>query len=402
VTRESIEEEFSYRVTTLSKPSPIPPPKRVWSEVQMTRIRLGYKAQAMEEKWHGFTEGDHMTLLRSWTGFSVYEADFVPHGSGWQLANSVVESDLDFYYRGTDAFETVSIERIVVGMLLGKYDEKVERRWQRACTRSEAGPKLVITNRKGPQFRIEPPGNSAKHGKLADQHPLQREAYDKFFAQGFTAALGAIAKKGMNAQDIYYSADQQEALALSTVAIESSQHAGLAKGAKMAAYKYSREVSQAVASEAPKGAAWTLISDHSDAGLSAALNDLSTDQWTEIGSFSGPMTASDQSTLFSKQSDPARAVQQFVRFWYDHGLVIDFPWMNWPRFGKGIEVGHPVTIKKLRHASAEDALRLATKLLRSENFDEGSLVRALESGLLAAVMDRLHRWRLPTETGLSG
>jgi hypothetical protein len=399
VTRESIEKEFSYRVTTLSKPSPVTPPKRIWSEAQMTRIRLGYEAQVMEEKWHGFMEGNKLTLLRSWTGFCVFEANFVQVPKGWMLADPVMESDLDFYLRRSDKYESTYLELIIVGTLLGKFDKKLEARWFREMHKVDAGPKLVVTNRQGPQFRIEPPGNSAKHGKLADQHPLQREEYDKFLAKGFTAALDAIAKKGMNPQDIYYSADQQEALALSTVAIESSQHAGLAKGAKMAAYKYSREVSEAVASEAPKGAGWTVITDHSDAGLSAALNGLSSDQWTEIGSIADLMTVSDQLTLLSKQPDPARAVEQFVRFWYDHGLVIDFPWMSWPRFGKGIEVGHPATIKKLLHASAEDALRLATKLLRAENFDEGSLVRAVDSCLLGAVLDRLLRWPLPTGTG---
>ena len=45
-------------------------------------------------------------------------------------------------------------------------------------------------------------------GKLADRHPLQREAYDKSYAQGFEATRQALGE-GRTAQDVYFAAHGQ-------------------------------------------------------------------------------------------------------------------------------------------------------------------------------------------------
>jgi hypothetical protein len=67
---------------------------------------------------------------------------------------------------------------------------------------------------------------------------MQKQAYDECSAKGYEAANKVMALKGRTAQDVYYSAHRHEERALTTSGIESSQHAGLAKGAKMAAYEH--------------------------------------------------------------------------------------------------------------------------------------------------------------------
>jgi len=396
VTRASIEQEFNYRVTDLKKPSPMPPPKRIWSDAQMDRIRRGYNAQVMEEKWHGFMEGDRLFICRSWTGILNQESEFTQVPKGWIITKSVVESDLDIWPRGSDAFEAAQLESIIFQVILGKYDEKLEKRFYRELTKNSEGPKLVVTTAGKLKVPIEKPGYSVKHGKLADQHPLQREAYDKAFAIGFQSAIDAIVLKGMTEEDIYYSAQWHEKVASGTVAIESSRHAGLAKGAKMAAYKYHQEKFGISGSKSPSGEAWIPITDHSDAGLSKALNGLSESAWGDltgmISRFSGTYSPNDSSL----SEHATGTIRDFVQRWYDHGLVIDFNWLDWGRFGKGSKFSPEKAVKSVQGASAEDALRLMTALIRGERFSDGAWDRALTSGLFVAILHRLLQWRKPT------
>jgi hypothetical protein len=239
LTRESLQEEFSYRITDLSKPHAIPLPKRIWSELQMGRIRRGYEAQVMEEKWHAFMEGDQLFIARSWTGILCYIATFAPGPKGWRIEGAEAESDLDRYYPGSDALASVEMESVVFNAVLGKLDEALEERRFKEMHRWYQGPRIVITKHKGLPIPIVKPGYSIKHGKVATQHPLQREAYDSYFAKGYETAVKAL-NKGKTPEDVYYSATRHEVKAYETAALESSQHAGLAKGAKIAAWKWSR------------------------------------------------------------------------------------------------------------------------------------------------------------------
>ena len=47
-------------------------PARVWSQEQWERIKRGYRARDMDEKWDVFVE-NHAFLHRSWTGDGVFQ-----------------------------------------------------------------------------------------------------------------------------------------------------------------------------------------------------------------------------------------------------------------------------------------------------------------------------------------
>jgi len=72
----------------ISSPGPVTPPERLWSAQEWERIRLGFRAPTMDDKWHALVEGDRLHLHRSWTGHGVYEADFAADGAGRRIVRA--------------------------------------------------------------------------------------------------------------------------------------------------------------------------------------------------------------------------------------------------------------------------------------------------------------------------
>jgi hypothetical protein len=80
VTRASLGETFPII-------APVPMtllPARVWTAEQWERIKRGYRARSMDEKWDVFAESQVAFLHRSWTGRGVNTHDDV--GGAWQQA----------------------------------------------------------------------------------------------------------------------------------------------------------------------------------------------------------------------------------------------------------------------------------------------------------------------------
>jgi hypothetical protein len=85
--------------------------------------------------------------------------------------------------------------------------------------------------------------------------------------------------------------------------------------------------------------------------------------------------------VYSESADRVRRALPAV------GAVFVYDWMSWPRLraypgGAGLDAA-PVT----------DAVRLATAVLRSERFTEGSYGGAIADGLVGAIVRRLLQWR---------
>ncbi|GAA2157625.1 hypothetical protein GCM10009760_59940 [Kitasatospora kazusensis] len=116
------------RLTPVSRPKPIRVPDLVWTPGQWQRIRHGVQAQAMEEKWDAFLDGDRLLFCRSWTGHCVFEVTVEPSPQGWRPVSARVESARDRYRRGTDEAESTFLE-----MLLNRYFGKADRPdlWER-------------------------------------------------------------------------------------------------------------------------------------------------------------------------------------------------------------------------------------------------------------------------------
>ncbi|MFD6437163.1 hypothetical protein [Streptomyces venezuelae] len=88
LTRESFR-----RLHPITVPRPVSRlPDRVWTDEEWDRIRRGYRARDMDEKWNVFVEDDVLFMHRSWTGYGVYEATFAPTlASATELRARLVE-----------------------------------------------------------------------------------------------------------------------------------------------------------------------------------------------------------------------------------------------------------------------------------------------------------------------
>ncbi|NJP43436.1 hypothetical protein [Actinacidiphila epipremni] len=107
-------------------------PTRVWTEQDWERIRLGYGAADMDEKWHVVTEDRTVCAFRSWTGREIYAANFAPCDGGWRIASAVVETKRKIYRSISPEFDATMLYGVLSGVVLGE-------EW------SEPGVELVST-----------------------------------------------------------------------------------------------------------------------------------------------------------------------------------------------------------------------------------------------------------------
>ncbi len=82
----------------------------------------------MDDRWLALVEDDRLFLHRSWTGLGVYEAQFALGSDGWSITELVVSGDRSTYRRASDAYETLHVEALIDGNVLGKWDTKARTR----------------------------------------------------------------------------------------------------------------------------------------------------------------------------------------------------------------------------------------------------------------------------------
>lgn len=95
-------------------------PDRVWTDEEWDRIRHGYRAQDMDQKWNVFAEDNVLFMHRSWTGHGVYEASFAPTAGGRRIASAVVEADRERYRSVGDEYDRLMLELIISAIVLGE------------------------------------------------------------------------------------------------------------------------------------------------------------------------------------------------------------------------------------------------------------------------------------------
>lgn len=118
-------------------------PERVWTEEDWERIRRGYRARDMDEKWNAFVEGDVLFLHRSWTGRGIYEVSFAPAmGGGREIASAVVESDPARYRRTGDAYDCLMMELIISATILGEPATELRTRFRELHAATPGGNDL--------------------------------------------------------------------------------------------------------------------------------------------------------------------------------------------------------------------------------------------------------------------
>jgi hypothetical protein len=130
------------------------------------------------------------------------------------------------------------------------------------------------------------------------------------------------------------------------------------------------------------------ISDSSDAGISDALNSLSNEAWDELREFASRL----------RELGNDEVGYEFVKYLYRRSLIVNFRWMHWRRFGPHPLTTAKKTVRLISLASAEDTLRLATGIARSEHFGGEEVQIATKKGVFLAIAERLLEWRTPSDT----
>lgn len=110
------------RLAPVASPEAVPPTPRRWPDAEWAIIRRGHRARDTDDRWLAFVEDDRLFLHRSWTGLGVYEAQFTRAEDGWSITELLVAGDRSTYQRAGDAYEATSVEAIIDGVLLGKWD----------------------------------------------------------------------------------------------------------------------------------------------------------------------------------------------------------------------------------------------------------------------------------------
>ncbi|WP_205325071.1 hypothetical protein [Glycomyces sp. YM15] len=111
-------------------------PERIWSDEDWERLQHGFRAREMEEKWNVFTEGDVVYLHRSWTGFGVFAATFAaaPEG-GRRIVRAEVERDPERYRGDDDEHDSLTLEIVLTGTVLGESTMGLFRRMREMAER---------------------------------------------------------------------------------------------------------------------------------------------------------------------------------------------------------------------------------------------------------------------------
>lgn len=128
----------------------------------MDRIRLGYIPSIMEEKWFIFVEEDRLFAHRSWTGLGVYEATFAPTEGGSVIESAVVTGNRSEYKRSSDHDESLILEVLIAGHLIGESlsesqlaDKSPHRRWELSVPNMPTeGFILPVVERKSPNLNL--------------------------------------------------------------------------------------------------------------------------------------------------------------------------------------------------------------------------------------------------------
>lgn len=95
-------------------------PTRVWTQEQWNRIKRGYRARGMDEKWDVYVEGHVAFLHRSWTGRGVFEASFSPIDAGWHISAAVAESNTKRVRNVSVQLNKVLLELVLSAIVLGE------------------------------------------------------------------------------------------------------------------------------------------------------------------------------------------------------------------------------------------------------------------------------------------
>jgi hypothetical protein len=110
------------------KPRPLPrlrvqiPFERSFTESEFSRLKRGFVAESMEDRWNILFKDPWLTFVRSWTGFCVYKVRLEVNDGGCRIAMALANRDKR-QYGITDARQDVEILSFLIDHLLLDRDQ---------------------------------------------------------------------------------------------------------------------------------------------------------------------------------------------------------------------------------------------------------------------------------------
>lgn len=126
---EADTQHFSILEEYLNNPPVVPPlpelrlPIKVeakYSADEMQKIRGGYYASCMEEKWNITYEEGKLLFRRSWTDFCIFIVEFVEKDGDFYILSAEVNNNPDEYGPMGGGFEEACILFLIDNLLLKK------------------------------------------------------------------------------------------------------------------------------------------------------------------------------------------------------------------------------------------------------------------------------------------
>jgi hypothetical protein len=93
------------------------PFERSFTEAEFLRLKRGFEAESMEDRWHIFFKEPWLHFVRSWTGFCIYKVRLKKGETGGRVAGAFASRD-SRQYGGTDAREDAEILSALIDELL--------------------------------------------------------------------------------------------------------------------------------------------------------------------------------------------------------------------------------------------------------------------------------------------
>ncbi len=97
----------------LVQPTPIPAPRRLWSDAEWDRLRRG----ASGGGWTASLVGDQLNLSQSPPGRNIYRGRFRRELAGWKITSAEVEGDPVTYRPGSPQQESERFQSLIEQLL---------------------------------------------------------------------------------------------------------------------------------------------------------------------------------------------------------------------------------------------------------------------------------------------
>jgi lipopolysaccharide biosynthesis glycosyltransferase len=133
----------------------------------------------------------------------------------------------------------------------------------------------------------------------------------------------------------------------------------------------------------------------------SAIENLSEENWLELQSLYDQILDTEELSEYVPDEKngnkivlgyhtTAKPLNDLMRFFYDHKLIIDFDWSNWE---EGREIAKRDGKDKFNDLDEEKTLKLFTAIMRNDRFSEGAYARFFESGDGELLLKRLLEFR---------